>query len=405
MAARNWRTPGIILACGGVALTIALGVRHNFGLYLQPMTVDLGIGREVFSFAIAIQNLIYGVSQPFTGMIADKFGATRVMVGGALLYALGLTLMSFSGTGWELNLSAGLMIGLALGCTGYSIVFGVVGRSVPAEKRTAAMGMIGAAGSFGQFIMLPYGQTLISAFGWHQALLILAVTVLAVVPLSSALVEDKKAQAAQFHRQSVSEALHEAFSHRGYVLLCLGYTVCGFQLMFISLHFPAYLLDQHMTAQTGMTALALIGLFNIFGSYVWGWLGGRYAKKNMLSLLYFIRAVAIGLFIVTPLSPSSVYVFAATIGFLWLGTVPLTNGLIAQVFGVQYLSTLGGSAFFFHQMGSFMGVWLAGYLFDASGSYNLMWILTIAMGVVAALLNLPIDERTIARAAPMPRAA
>jgi len=223
--------------------------------------------------------------------------------------------------------------------------------------------------------------------------------VLVIVPLSAALVEDKKAQAAQFHRQSIPEALREAFTHRGYILLCLGYSVCGFQLMFISVHFPAYLIDQRMTPQTGMTALALIGLFNIFGSYAWGRLGGRYTKKYLLSALYFIRAVAIALFVIAPLSPWSVYLFAATIGFLWLGTVPLTNGLIAQVFGVQYLSTLGGSAFLFHQIGSFMGVWLAGYLFDGTGSYAVMWTLTIAMGIVAALVNLPIDERTIARPA------
>ena len=405
MAARNWRTPRVILLCGGITLTVALGVRHNFGLYLQPMTLDLGIWREVFSFAIAIQNLLYGLAQPFTGMIADKFGAARVLIGGAILYALGLALMSVAGAGWELNLSAGLLIGLALGCTGFSIVFGVVGRAVPAENRTAALGIIGAAGSFGQFIMLPYGQTLISALGWQQALLVLAITVLIIIPLSSALVEDKKAHAAQFHRQSIPEALREAFTHRGYVLLCLGYTVCGFQLMFISMHFPAYLLDHRMTPQTGMAALALIGLFNIFGSYAWGWLGGRYTKKYLLAVLYFTRAVAIALFVVLPLSSASVYVFAATIGFLWLGTVPLTNGLIAQVFGVQYLSTLGGSAFLFHQIGSFMGVWLAGYLFDATGSYALMWILTIAMGVLAAVLNLPIDERTLPRPAPVPRPA
>jgi len=405
MAAKNWRTPAVIIVFGGIILTIALGVRHNFGLYLQPMTVDLGMGRETFSIAIALQNLLYGLAQPFTGMIADKFGAARVLIGGALLYALGLALMSMSGTSWELNLSAGLLIGIALGCTGFSIVFGVVGRAVPAAKRTAALGVIGAAGSFGQFIMLPYGQTLISGFGWQQALLILALTVLVIIPLSSALVEDKKAQAAQFHRQSIPEALREAFTHRGYVLLCLGYTVCGFQLMFISVHFPAYLLDQRMTPETGMTALALIGLFNIFGSYAWGWLGGHYTKKYLLSALYFIRAVAIALFVLLPLSPASVYLFAGTIGFLWLGTVPLTNGLIAQVFGVQYLSTLGGSAFLFHQTGSFLGVWLAGYLFDTSGSYGLMWVLTIGMGVVAALLNLPIDEREIARPAPVARAA
>ena len=400
MTQRNWRTPTVVIVCGGIILTVALGVRHNFGLYLQPMTLDLGMGREVFSFAIAIQNLLYGLAQPFTGMIADKFGAARVLIGGTLLYALGLVLMSMSGSSWELNVSAGLLIGLALGCTGFSIVFGVVGRAVPAEKRTAALGVIGAAGSFGQFVMLPYGQALISSFGWQQALLILALTVLLVIPLSAALIENKKAQAAQFHRQSIPEALREAFTHRGYVLLCLGYTVCGFQLMFISVHFPAYLLDQRMTPATGVTALALIGLFNIFGSFAWGWAGGRYTKKYLLSSLYFIRAAAIALFVVLPLSPMSVYLFAATIGFLWLGTVPLTNGLIAQVFGVQYLSTLGGSAFLFHQVGSFLGVWLAGYLFDVTGSYGLMWMLTVASGILAALLNLPIDERQIVRPAP-----
>lgn len=400
MTPSSWRTPTTILVCGGIILTIALGVRHNFGLYLQPMTTDLGIGREVFSIAIAIQNLIYGLAQPFTGMIADKFGAARVLIVGAILYALGLAFMSFSSTSWELNLSSGLVIGAALSCTGFSIVYGVVGRAVPAERRTAALGLVGAAGSFGQFVMIPYGQTLISTFGWHEALLILAVTVLIIVPLSAALVEDKTAQAKEFHRQSIREALHEAFTHGGYVLLCLGYTVCGFQLMFISVHFPAYLQDQRMSAEIGMTALALIGLFNIFGSFAWGWLGGRYSQKYLLSALYFIRAVAIAIFVALPVSPASVFVFAATIGFLWLGTVPLTTGLIARVFGVQYLATLGGSAFLFHQLGSFFGVWLAGYLFDATGSYNLMWWLTIAMGVLAALLNLPIDERQLVRPAP-----
>lgn len=400
MIPAGWRTPTTILVCGGIILTVALGVRHNFGLYLQPMTTDLGIGREVFSIAIALQNLVYGLAQPFTGMIADKFGAARVLIGGAILYALGLALTSVSSTGWELNLSSGLLIGAALSCTGFSIVFGVVGRAVPAAKRTAALGIVGSAGSFGQFIMIPYGQMLISSMGWQQALLILAVTVLIIVPLSSALVEDKKAQANNFHRQSIREALHEAFTHSGYVLLCLGYTVCGFQLMFISVHFPAYLQDQRMSAEIGMTALALIGLFNIFGSFAWGWLGGRYSQKYLLSALYFIRALAIAAFIALPVSPTSVFLFAATIGFLWLGTVPLTTGLIARLFGVQYLATLGGSAFLFHQVGSFMGVWLAGYLFDATGSYNIMWWLTIAMGVLAAALNLPIDERPLARPAP-----
>lgn len=402
MNTSNWRTPAVVLACGGIILTISLGIRHGFGLYLQPLTMDLGIGREVFAIALALQNLVYGLAQPFTGMIADKYGAARVLIGGTILYAVGLVLMSYATTSWELNLSAGLLIGAGLACSGFSIVYGVVGRAFSSGKRTAALGIAGAAGSFGQFVMLPYGQMLINAMGWHTALLILAATVLLVVPLSSALVEDKKAQAQQFHKQSIREALREALGHRGYLLLCLGYTVCGFQLMFISVHFPAYLLDQRMTPETGMIALALIGLFNIFGSYVWGWLGGRYTKKYLLSLLYFTRAALVAVFIALPVSPLSVYLFASVIGFLWLGTVPLTGGLIAHVFGVKYFATLTGIAFLFHQIGSSAGIWLAGYLFDATGSYHLMWLLTIATGIVAALINLPIDDRQIARPALKP---
>jgi MFS family permease len=402
MNTSNWRTPAVVLACGGIILTISLGIRHGFGLYLQPLTMDLGIGREVFAIALALQNLVYGLAQPFTGMIADKYGAARVLIGGTVLYALGLVLMSYATTSWELNVSAGLLIGAGLACSGFSIVYGVVGRAFSSGKRTAALGIAGAAGSFGQFVMLPYGQMLINAMGWHTALLILAATVLLVVPLSSALVEDKKAQAQQFHKQSIREALREALGHRGYLLLCLGYTVCGFQLMFISVHFPAYLLDQRMTPETGMIALALIGLFNIFGSYVWGWLGGRYTKKYLLSLLYFTRAALVAVFIALPVSPLSVYLFASVIGFLWLGTVPLTGGLIAHVFGVKYFATLTGIAFLFHQIGSSAGIWLAGYLFDATGSYQLMWLLTIATGIVAALINLPIDDRQIARPALKP---
>ena len=397
MTKPNWRTPAVVLFCGGMILTLALGTRHNFGLYLQPMTMDLGIGRETFAFAIAIQNLLYGISQPITGMIADRFGTARVLIAGALCYALGLYLMSISSTGLELTLSAGLLIGASLGCSGFSIVFGVIGRTFPAEKRSVALGIAGAAGSFGQFAILPYGQWLINQFGWAQALTMLALTILIIIPLSSAMVEDKKAQAASLHKQSVSEALREAMAHRGFLLLCTGYTVCGFQLLFIAIHFPAYLVDQKMTPETGMIGLALIGFFNMIGSYMWGWLGGRHTKKYLLSLLYLTRSVAIAVFIMLPVTPLTVYAFSATIGFLWLGTVPLTGGLIAQVFGVKYMATLTGIAFFFHQVGSFAGVWIGGYVFDATGSYTIMWLLTIGMGVVAALLHLPIDDRQIAR--------
>jgi len=402
MTRSNWRTPSIVLLCGGAALTVALGIRHNFGLYLQPMTMDLGWGRETFAIAIAIQNLVYGLAQPFTGMIADKYGAARVLIGGTVLYAVGLVLMSFSTTGWEFTFSAGLLVGVALGCSGFSIVYGVVGRAFPAETRTAALGIAGAAGSFGQFVMLPYGQMLINHLGWQQALLVLSVTVLVLLPLSAALVENKKAQSLHFHMQSIPEALREALGHSGYILLCSGYFVCGFQIMFISVHFPAYLIDQHMTPETGMTALALIGLFNIFGSYFWGWIGGRRTKKYLLSTLYFTRAIAIAVFIALPVTPLSVQVFSSAIGFLWLGTVPLTNGLIAQIFGVKYLSTLGGIAFLFHQVGSFLGVGIAGYLFDTTGSYHLMWMLTIAAGIAAAVIHWPIDDRQIVRVLPSP---
>ncbi len=399
---KNWRTPAVVVACGGLAMTIVLGTRHGFGLYLQPMTLDLGISRETFSIAIALQNLFYGFSQPLTGMIADKFGAARVMAAGTIAYAVGLVLMSHSTTGMELNLSAGLVIGTAMGCCGFSTVYGVVGRVVPAEKRSTAMGIVGAAGSLGQFLMLPYGQLLINHLGWQQALLILAITVLLLLPLSTALVEDKKSQAQALFKQSIPAALREAFSHRGFLLMCIAYTVCGFQLLFISVHFPAYLIDQKMTPATGMIALALIGLFNTFGSYTWGWLGSRYTKKYLLATLYFTRAMVIMAFILAPLSAMTVYLFSAAIGFLWLGTAPVTGALIAQIFGPRYLSTLSGCAFMFHQLGSFAGVWIGGYIFDTTGSYNLMWWITIVAGFVAALLNLPVDERQIPRAASAP---
>ena len=387
----------MVLLCGGLALTLALGTRHTFGLFLQPMTMDLGWGRQTFAFAIAIQSLVYGIAQPFTGMIADRFGAGRVMAGGASLYTLGLVLMADSTSGWEFGLSAGIVVGVALSCSGFSIVYGVIGRAFPPEKRSAALGIAGAAGSFGQFAMLPFAQTLISHIGWHNALLILALTVVLVVPLSAALVEKHRHEPAGLHKQSIPEALHEAYRHNGFWLLCTAYTVCGFQITFISVHFPAYMIDQHMTPETGMMALALIGLFNIFGSYFWGWIGGYYTKKYLLSLLYLTRAVAIAVFIALPVTPWSVYVFGAVIGFLWLGTVPLTSGVIAQIFGVRYLSTLTGIAFLFHQVGSFLGVGFGGYLFDATGSYRLMWLLTIAMGVVAAIMNWPIDDRQVVR--------
>jgi len=400
----NWRTPGVVLLCGGVILTLSMGTRQGFGLFLQPMTFDLGWSRETFAFALALQNLVWGASQPFFGMIADRKGAGWVLAAGAALYATGLVLMAMSTTGWQFSLATGLSVGLAQGCTTFSIVFGVVSRIFPPERRSMALGLSSAAGSFGQFAMLPYTGTLISQFGWLNALLILAVSAALIAPLASALVEKHGKDAAGGLTQSVAEAVREAFAHKSFLLLTAGYFVCGFQLAFITVHFPAYLLDKGLSANVGMFALALVGLFNIFGSFASGALGARYTKKYLLSSIYFLRSIAIALFILAPVSEASVYLFSAAIGLLWLSTVPLTNGVIAGIFGVAYMSTLSGFVFFSHQIGSFIGVWLGGYLFDHTGSYQVVWLISIALGAFAAVVNLPIEERLIARA-PAPRPA
>jgi MFS family permease len=404
MKTGNWRTPAIVLLCGGLILTISMGTRQGFGLFLQPMTFDLGWSRETFAFAMALQNLIWGASQPFFGMIADRKGAGRVLAAGAALYATGLVLMAMSTAGWQFALATGLFIGLAQGCTTFSIVFGVVSRIFPPERRSMALGLSSAAGSFGQFAMLPYTGTLISQLGWFNALLILAVSAALIAPLASALVEKRPKSGSSAPAQSVGEAVREAFAHKSFLLLTAGYFVCGFQLAFITVHFPAYLLDKGLSANVGMFALALVGLFNIFGSFASGALGAKYTKKYLLSGIYFLRSITIVLFIMAPVSEVSVYLFSAAIGVLWLSTVPLTNGVIGGIFGVAYMSTLSGFVFFSHQIGSFIGVWLGGYLFDTTGSYQVVWLISIALGIFAALVNLPIEERLIERA-PVPRPA
>ncbi|HQR51959.1 MAG TPA: MFS transporter [Burkholderiales bacterium] len=397
--ATNWRTPGVVILCGGLVVTLSMGIRHAFGLFLQPMSADFGWGREIFSLALALQNLVWGATQPFTGFIADRFGAGRVLVTGAMLYVLGLVLMASSSTGGALAGSAGLLIGLGLSGTTFSVVYGVIGRTVSPEKRSTALGIAGAAGSFGQFMMVPVGQTLIGSFGWMSALLVMASLGALMVPLSTALVEKRSGHADSGRRQTVGQAIGEAARHRGFWLLTLGFFVCGFQVVFIASHLPSYLADQGQPAQVGMLALALVGLFNIFGTYGAGVLGGRYTKKYLLSVLYTARAVVIAVFIAFPVTPLSSALFAAAIGLLWLSTVPLTNGIVAQVFGVQYLSMLSGFVFFSHQVGSFLGAWLGGYLFDATGSYRIVWILCIGLAAVAALINLPIDERPVSEPA------
>jgi MFS family permease len=397
MSKSSWRNPAVVLACACLILMLSLGTRQSFGLFLQPLSSGRGWGREIFAFAIAVQNLVWGLAQPFSGMIADKYGAGRVLAVGAILYALGLVLMPLSTTGVQLDLSAGLLIGLGMSGTSFSVVLGVIGRSLSPEKRSMGLGIASAGGSFGQFAMLPFGQTLITHFGWAAALSVLAASV-SFILLPALALAGKNAVAKSAHdNQSVSEALHEAGGHKGFWYLTSGFLVCGFQTVFIMLHLPAYLLDQGMTPVTGMIALALIGFFNIIGSYLAGYFGGLYSKKKLLAYIYLLRAAAIGLFMVLPITPATVYVFAAAMGSLWLGTVPLTNGLVAQIFGVKYLSTLFGVVFLGHQIGSFIGAWLGGYVFDLSGSYYAVWLTCIGLSVVAAVLCWPIDERQVAR--------
>ena len=390
-----------VLICGALIVTLSMGIRHGFGLWLQPVTMDRGWSRETFAFAIAIQNLAWGLAGPFAGALSDRFGAFRVLLVGAVLYALGLIFMGLSTSGLAFMGSAGLMIGMAQSGTTYAVVYGVIGRNVAANRRSWAMGVTAAAGSFGQFLMVPVENGLINGVGWQNALFILGCAALVILPLAFGLKEPAVALT-KGPRQSMKAALREAFGHPSFLLLMAGYFVCGFQVVFIGVHMPSYLKDHGLTPNVATTALALIGLFNVFGTYAAGSLGERLPKKYILSAIYALRAVAITVFISVPLTPWSVYVFASAMGVLWLSTIPPTNALIAQIFGVQYLSMLGGFAFLSHQIGSFLGVWLGGRLYDMTGSYDLVWWIAVALGVFAALVNLPVKEQAITRAQPAP---
>lgn len=391
-----WRTPTLILIAGCVILTLSMGVRHTAGLFLQPMTVDHGWSRETFSFAIALQNLVWGLASPFAGALADRYGAGRTVAAAAVLYAIGLGLMAYADTPLAFDLSAGVLIGLGLSGTTFAVIMGVIGRHTTPEKRSLALGIASAGGSFGQFAVLPVGQMMITAYGWQSALVLLACGVGLIAPLANALADGHRPSAGA--GQSVGQALREAGGQRSFHYLFWGYFVCGFQTAFIMLHLPAFLVDGGLSANVGMTAVALIGLFNILGSFLFGWGGGCYSKKNLLVLIYAARAVAILVFMLIPLSTASAWLFAAAMGILWLGTVPLTNGLVAQIFGLRYMSMLTGVVFLGHQLGSFLGAWLGGRIFDETGSYGLAWGIAIGLSVLAALCSAPIDERPLARA-------
>lgn len=389
------RTTFWIMVGGSLILALSLGTRHGFGLFLSPMSAEFGWGREVFAFSIALQNLVWGLAQPFTGALADRLGAKRTIIAGGVLYAIGLVLMGLADSPGSLSLSAGLLIGLGLSGTSFSVILGAIGRAVPVEKRSMAMGIASAAGSFGQFAMLPGTLGLIGWLGWSTALLVLGLLVALIVPLAS-MIKDHPLPVLG-HEQTLREAVREACGHSGFWLLSLGFFVCGFQVVFIGVHLPAYLVDQHLPALVGTTVLALIGLFNVFGTYFSGWLGGRMSKPRLLSALYLARAVVIAAFVMAPLTTWSAYAFGIAMGLLWLSTVPLTNGTVATMFGVRNLSMLGGIVYLFHQIGAFLGGWLGGYMYDKTGNYDLVWQISILLSLLAAALNWPVREQPVAR--------
>lgn len=381
-----------LLICGSIIVTLAMGIRHGFGLWQLPIISENGWGRETFSFAIALQNLSWGFFGIFLGMVADRLGAYRVLMIGAIAYALGLLGMSYASTPLGFFLTAGCLIGFALSGTTYAIVYGVLGRNIAADKRSWAMGIIAAAGSFGQFFMVPVENALIDWLNWQNALVVCALLSVSITVLARGLREPSVGGGHHAGQQSIKDAIVEAFTYPSFLLLMVGYFTCGFQVVFIGVHLPSYIKDFGLQPHVGSIALALIGLFNIFGTYAVGVLGQKYPKRFLLLGIYAIRAVVIIVFISVPLSAMSVYLFAAFMGLLWLSTVPPTNAIVAQIFGLRHFSMLSGCVFFSHQVGAFFGVWLGGVLYDTYGNYDLVWYVAIALSVVSALVHLPMSE-------------
>ncbi|MEQ1075542.1 MFS transporter [Acinetobacter johnsonii] len=399
MSETRFSKPLIYMLIGSaIILALSLGVRHGFGLYLVPMSDEFGWGHNVFSLAIAMQNLIWGAAQPFTGALADKYGSKIVVAVGGVLYTIGLLLMAVSSTGWLLNLSVGLILGLALSATSFSVLLSAVGRAAPPEKRSLAMGIASAAGSFGQFIMLPSTLLLLQNFGWSAALVVSALLIAMIVPLAWMLkapafvVPNAPTNQVQL---SFKDILVIAKNHKPFWFLSLGFLVCGFQVVFIGIHLPGYLIDHGFNATTGTVFLALVGLFNIVGTYTAGWLGGKYSKPKLLMGLYGLRGIAIIAFLMLPLSTLTIYSFGVVMGLLWLSTVPLTNGIVANMFGIKYLSMLSGIVFFTHQVGSFFGGWLGGVNHDVTGNYDLIWLFSIILSVFGVLVHFFVDEKAV----------
>jgi len=388
-----------MLIGSAIILALSLGVRHAFGLYLVPMSHEFGWGHNVFSLAIAMQNLIWGAVQPITGAFADKYGSKIVVAVGGVLYALGLLLMAVSSTGLLLNLSVGLILGLALSATSFPVLLSAVGRAAPPEKRSLAMGIASAAGSFGQFIMLPSTLLLLQSVGWSGALIVSAILIVLIVPLAwmlkAPMYQNPNASSVSQPALGFKQVLVIAKNHKPFWFLALGFFVCGFQVVFIGIHLPSYLIDHGFNATTGTVFLALVGLFNIVGTYTAGWLGGRYSKPHLLMWLYGLRGIAIIAFLILPLSIWTIYAFGIIMGLLWLSTVPLTNGIVANMFGIKYLTMLSGIVFFTHQVGSFFGGWLGGLNHDLTGNYNAIWIVSIALSAFAVLVHFWVDEEHV----------
>ncbi|HZH27589.1 MAG TPA: MFS transporter [Azospirillaceae bacterium] len=401
------RKAWIVVACAALIVTLSMGLRQSFGLFLRPITMDLGVGRDVYGMSMAISNLLWGVAGPFVGILADRYGAGKAVASGAVLYILGLLYAAVASTPLDLYLSLGVLVGFALSGTTFAIVFGAVSRAVPPEGRSLAFGLVGAGGSFGQFAVVPISQSLLSTFGWSQAFLLMTLAAALMIALAVGVAgkASPSGTASAADQQTLREALREAGGHSGYWLLVAGFFVCGFHVAFIATHLPAFLKDEGLPDQIGASALALIGLFNIAGSYLFGLWGGTYRKKRLLSGLYLARAAVFAIFLVLPITPVTALVFAAGVGFLWLGTVPLTSGLVAQIFGIRYLSTLYGIVFLSHQVGSFLGAWFAGYAYDALGSYDSVWWISVALGLFAAIVHWPIRDVPVTRPQAVPSGA
>ncbi len=400
MSDSQFSKPLIYMLIGAaIILALSLGVRHAFGLYLVPMSDEFGWGHNIFSLAIAMQNLIWGAVQPFTGALADKYGSRLVVATGGLLYVIGLLMMAVSSTGILLNISAGLILGLALSATSFPILLSAIGRAAPPEKRSLAMGIASAAGSFGQFIMLPTTLLFLQNIGWSAALVVSAILIALIMPLATMLKAPTytapNAITTTQTTLSFKDILIIAKNHKPFWFLALGFLVCGFQVVFIGIHLPGYLIDHGFNATTGTVFLALVGLFNVVGTYTAGWLGGKYSKPHLLMGLYGLRGIAIIAFLLLPLSTWTVYGFGVVMGLLWLSTVPLTNGIVANMFGVKYLSMLSGIVFFTHQVGSFFGGWLGGVNHDMSGNYNVIWMLSIALSILGVMVHFWVNEEQV----------